>query len=201
MRNIEELQSNLGHIDLYLLDQILKNRYDKGDSILEAGCGHGRNLGLLLRLGFDVHALDKDPERVLYCQTLFSDVQDKIRQGDLVKMPYSSGQFHHIISSAVFHFSESEAHFRQLFGEHMRVLRSGGTIFIRMTTAFGLDPKNNIPKGNGKYILPDGTERFLLSYTELYSLMNEYNLKLVEPVKTVNVHEMRAMGLIILQKN
>jgi SAM-dependent methyltransferase len=30
--------------DIYILDQILKNRYQTGDSILDAGCGNGRNL-------------------------------------------------------------------------------------------------------------------------------------------------------------
>ena len=149
MRNIEELQSNLGNIDLYLLDQLLKERYQKASSILEAGCGYGRNIDLIHRLGYDVSALDRNKECVLFCQDKFPQIRHQIILGDLENMPYPDEQFDHIISSAVFHFAESTDHFERLFGEHMRILRSGGTIFIRMTTAFGLDPRNKKPIADG----------------------------------------------------
>ena len=41
---IEKLQNDIGGIDLYLLDQILKKRYQRTERILDAGCGAGRNL-------------------------------------------------------------------------------------------------------------------------------------------------------------
>ncbi len=201
MQNIEELQSNLGHIDLYLLDQILKSRYSINDRILEAGCGHGRNIALFHRFGFPIYGLDADAERVEYCQQLFPDMKERLLQADLLNIPFPNDYFDHIISSAVLHFSDSTTHFKSLFEEHGRVLRSGGSFFIRMTTAFGLDPQNKKALGAGKYRLPDETERFLLEYADLYELMEEHGFGLLEPIKTVNVHEMRAMGVIVLQKN
>ena len=38
------LRNELGDIDIYLLDQILRGRIGPGDRVLDAGCGSGRNL-------------------------------------------------------------------------------------------------------------------------------------------------------------
>ena len=200
MRNINELQSNLGHIDLYLLDQILKERYKPGDYILEAGCGHGRNIRLLDNLGFDVFGVDLNEERILYCQELYPLIADKFTVADLTTTNFENDKFDHIISSAVLHFAESTEHFEKMFNEQVRILKKGGTFFIRMCTAFGLSAESLIPLSSNQFLLPDDTKRFLLTYPLLYRMMEKYNLNLLDPVKTVNVHEMRAMGVIILQK-
>ena len=56
--------AQLGQIDIYLFDQIVKGRIAEGDTILDAGCGHGRNLVYFLRSGFNVLAADSDPDSV-----------------------------------------------------------------------------------------------------------------------------------------
>ena len=50
--SIKELNHLLGNIDIYLLDQILKDRFKKSFKILDAGCGEGRNLIYFVRNGF-----------------------------------------------------------------------------------------------------------------------------------------------------
>ena len=50
--------SELGNIDIYLLDQLLKGRIHSGSTILDAGCGNGRNIEYMIRHGFDVSAID-----------------------------------------------------------------------------------------------------------------------------------------------
>ena len=45
----ETIQSLVGNTDIYLLDQIMKERYKRGESILDAGCGEGRNLHWFLK--------------------------------------------------------------------------------------------------------------------------------------------------------
>ena len=40
-----------GQIDVYLFDQILRGRIAPGMTVLDAGCGRGRNLVFLLRQG------------------------------------------------------------------------------------------------------------------------------------------------------
>lgn len=41
-------------MDIYLLDQIMKGRYDKEDIILDAGCGEGRNLRWFVEMDHDI---------------------------------------------------------------------------------------------------------------------------------------------------
>jgi 2-polyprenyl-3-methyl-5-hydroxy-6-metoxy-1,4-benzoquinol methylase len=55
-----ELKSELGKIDIYLLDQIMKNRYNDFDLILDAGCVSGRNLTIMNQLGFKVYGCDQN---------------------------------------------------------------------------------------------------------------------------------------------
>ena len=60
----EQLQQQLGNIDIYLLDQILKGRFEKGMRILDAGCGGGRNLVYLMQAGYDVYGVDSNFEAI-----------------------------------------------------------------------------------------------------------------------------------------
>src|SRR5450755_3248362 len=58
------LQEQFGSIDIYLFDQLLKGRISPGMRILDAGCGSGRNLVYFLRQGYEVYAVDADPQSV-----------------------------------------------------------------------------------------------------------------------------------------
>ena len=53
---------------------------------------------------------------------------------------------------------------------------------------------------NGVYFLPDETERFLLTRTLLNELLEKHQLSLLEPVKSTNVHDLRSMTTLMLQK-
>ena len=54
-----DLREHFGAIDVYLFDQLHRGRISKGQRILDAGCGKGRNLHYLLREGFDVYGADE----------------------------------------------------------------------------------------------------------------------------------------------
>ena len=44
----DDLIAALGHTDIYLLDHFMKGRLTEPQRVLDAGCGAGRNLDLLL---------------------------------------------------------------------------------------------------------------------------------------------------------
>ena len=46
------IREEFGDIDIYLFDQLLKGRLDASMSLLDAGCGGGRNLYYFLRNGY-----------------------------------------------------------------------------------------------------------------------------------------------------
>jgi SAM-dependent methyltransferase len=69
-----ELQPSFGGIDIYLFDQLLRGHITPGMRLLDAGCGSGRNLAPLLRLGFDVSATDEDRRAIDAVRRLAANV-------------------------------------------------------------------------------------------------------------------------------
>src|SRR4051812_18370248 len=59
-----ELRSLLGQADIYLIDQLLRGRFDARRRMLDAGCGDGRNLVYFLQRGFACFGIDREPAAV-----------------------------------------------------------------------------------------------------------------------------------------
>jgi len=59
-----DLREQFGQIDIYLFDQLLRGRISPGMRILDAGCGHGRNLVYFFREGYELFGVDEDPRRM-----------------------------------------------------------------------------------------------------------------------------------------
>ena len=58
------LFEQFGDIDVYLFDQLLKERITPAMRVLDAGCGDGRNVDYLLHQGADVFGVDTSPDAV-----------------------------------------------------------------------------------------------------------------------------------------
>ena len=201
-----QLNSLLGNIDIYLLDQILKGRFNKDMKILDAGCGEGRNCIYFLHQGYQIFGVDANPIAIQMARTYAQTIQpsyDTLRfQKSLVEeMPFHKGAFDAVISSAVLHFAQNKSQFDKMLAEMMRVLKPGGVFFLRMTTSMGGIKEQSPELGDGVYLLPDGSERYLLTPELEQELMHTYRLKYLEPPKSVLVHGLRAMGVFVWEKN
>lgn len=197
MHDITQL---LGHTDIYLLDQIMKGRYTTTDTILDAGAGGGRNLHWFVREGCTVYATDRSPEALEALRDNYPGLPlAHISLAPVEQLPFPDAFFDHIICSAVLHFAENTDHFEKMFAEMVRVLRPGGSLFIRATTDAGL-PVAPQALGQGRFFLPDGTERFLITRAHLDQLLQRHELELLEPFKTVLVEDLRSMAVIVLGK-
>ncbi len=197
---IKDIQNQINKIDLYLLEQILKGRYLEGEKILDAGCGTGRNIELFLKNDFKVYGVDRNPEVIdLLNKTNLVTIDNKFQVAELDKLPFEDGFFDHIICNAVLHFAEDTNHFFQMFQELLRVLKTKGSMFIRMTSVFGIEGRVQL-LNNGVYKIPDGTNRFLLDNTILEKINTEFKVEFIEPLKTVNVNNKRSMSNLMLFK-
>jgi SAM-dependent methyltransferase len=119
--------------------------------------------------------------------------------GKLEEIPFHSLAFDAVICSAVLHFAADETHFWEMMNEMLRVLKPGGILWFRMTTAFGGMKKESREIGGGKYLLPDGSERFLITQEHVDKLL-EKGLRLLEVPKSVLVHGQRTMGVFVFEK-
>jgi hypothetical protein len=83
--------------------------------------------------------------------------------------------------------------------EMIRVLKPTGQLFIRAASDIGLQEKT--PQGEqGRYLLPDGSTRYLMSDILIQEIVEKNGLKFIEPIKTTNVNNLRCMTTLILEK-
>jgi tellurite methyltransferase len=175
----------------------MKGRYKAGDTLLDAGCGYGRNLHWFLRNKVVIYGIDQDVHAIHDLQLRHPAVAERFRSSAVEKIPFENDRFDHIISSAVLHFAKDAGHFRQMMGEMVRVLRPSGSLFIRMTSDIGIEDKVRLV-GDGVYDIPDGSRRFLLTRTLLGDVMLQHGLSFLEPLKTVNVNDVRCMSTVVV---
>ena len=199
-----DLREQFGNIDIYLFDQLLKGRITSSMSILDAGCGDGRNLIYFLRHNFDVYAVDSNPQSIQQVRMLASSLAPNLPSqnfliADVAEMPLPSEKFDLVISSAVLHFANGEQHFDKMLDEMWRVLKTGGMLFARLASSIGIE-KLVKPAGSGRYLLPDGTERFLVNEQMLAAATERLKANRVEPLKTTNVENLRCMTTWVVSK-
>jgi SAM-dependent methyltransferase len=199
----DTIQQTFGNIDIYLFDQLLKGRYDKAKMVLDAGCGSGRNLFYFLRNGYAVFGVDPDPRAVKAVKALSAALApDNSQENFLVcsaeDLPYGEETFDLVICSAVLHFAQDEQHFDAMLRCMFRVLKPGGYFFARLASDIGIEALVK-PIGNGRYLLPDGSERFLVNEQTLLRYTAELGV-LYEPIKTTNVQNHRCMTTWCVQK-
>ncbi|ASU33092.1 class I SAM-dependent methyltransferase [Mucilaginibacter xinganensis] len=191
------LQQLYGNIDIYLFDQLLKGRFDGCQKVLDAGCGGGRNLVYFLRNGFDVYGIDPNPEAIDAVAELAGMLAPDIpasnfQIGAAEDLPFNDATFDLVISSAVLHFAADTSHFENMLRSMWRVLKPGGYLFARLASDIGIETLVN-QLGNGRYLLPDGSERFLVNEEMLLAYTSDLNGQLFEPIKTTNVQNLRCM--------
>jgi tellurite methyltransferase len=198
------LREWFGEIDIYLFDQLLKGRFIEGMAVLDAGMGGGRNIIYLMRSGFNVFGVDESAESVETVRRLADRVAPHLSTGNfrterVEAMSFDDASFDWVISSAVLHFARDEEHFQQMLLEMWRVLKPGGIFFARLASTIGIENRVR-PVGNRRFHLPDGSVRFLVDEEMLMSVMEELGGAQLEPLKTVNVQNMRCMTTWCLRK-
>lgn len=196
------IQEQFGQIDIYVFDQILRGNIEPGMRVLDAGCGYGRNLVHLLRVGCEVFALDEDAEAVEHVRRLSASLQtglpaENFLVGSIEQMPFPSGFADVVLCNAVLHFARDERHFRAMLAELWRVVKPGGMLFCRLGSRIGMDFQRL--RGN-VFLIPDGSEWFLVDEQMLLGLTEEMNAVLVDPLKTTIVQDYRCMTTWVLRK-
>ncbi|HXG55129.1 MAG TPA: class I SAM-dependent methyltransferase [Vicinamibacterales bacterium] len=192
----QELRQQFGEIDIYLFDQLARGRFDGRTRILDAGCGAGRNLPFFLAHGFEVHAIDADAQAIAAVERLGPGID--ARRGELDRLPWEAGSMDAVIASAVLHFARDEAHFDLMVQELWRVLRPNGLFFARLASSIGIEPW--LGGATGRMRLPDGSARFVVDEAMLLAMTDRLGGTLLDPLKTTNVQNQRAMTTWVVGK-
>ena len=193
----EDLRREFGDIDIYLFDQLHRGRIVEGMTVLDAGCGRGRNLVYFLRRGFDVWGTDGDEGAIAAVRAQAATLApvlpaNRFRVEPVERMSFDDETFDVVISSAVLHFARDDAHWDAMLREMWRVLKRGGLFFARLATDLGHEARVR-PLGNRRFIMPDGDERFLVDEAYVMEATRRVRGTLVDPLKTSVVQGTRSM--------
>lgn len=199
-----DIQARFGQIDIYLFDQLLRGRVPPGARICDAGCGAGRNLVYLLRGGYDVRAVDRDAAAIHAVRSMAATLApalpiDNFRVEPVEKMSFPDRSVDFVISSAVLHFARDDEHFEAMLRECWRLLARNGAFFCRLASSIGIESRVRAV-GSGRFILPDRSERYLVSEARLMELTAELGGELLDPLKTTLVQNQRSMTTWVMRK-
>jgi len=181
--------TDLQGTDIYLIDQILKRRLSAGQKILDVGCGSGRNLGILEKLGLDIHGVDLNPSAIEQCQNSLTTFSiDKFFCGDILELPFPTHHFDVVLCNALFHFAPDKQTFMKWANKSWEVLKPGGLFFSRLSTKIGL-PHAQPPGFN-----------YLADEIDITELEQAWGAKRLDPLKTTLVESSRTMTTWVLIK-
>jgi len=204
-----DLRAWFGGIDLYLFDQLLKGRLKPPMRVLDAGCGTGRNLTYFLRSGFEVCAVDEDEDALDHVREMAAELApglpadrfrpERFRVEKIEAMSFPPESFDLVICNAVLHFAEDEAHFQRMLDGLWQATAPGGMLFMRLASSIGIEDRLDRLE-NGRYRMPTGGEWFLATEAKLLLATQRLGGDMVEPLRSVNVQNLRCMTTWILRK-
>ena len=202
---MSELVEQFGAIDIYLFDQLLRGRIGRGMRVVDAGCGSGRNLVYFFREGYEVFGADSDPQAVESTRRLAASLAqgrpaDNFRVEAVEEMSFPSGFADVVLSSAVLHFARGDEQFLAMLNGTWRVLKPGGMLFCRLASSIGMEQQVR-RIGGRRFLLPDGSERYLVDAELLDKLTGELGARLMDPLKTTVVQNQRCMTTWVVRKS
>jgi len=200
--------SALAEVDIYLLDQVMRGRITASDTVVDAGCGYGRNLEFLLRLGCRVFGIDRDPDAVSAARSLAAKLSaghpaDGFRMEAIEHMTVPDGVADVVVCSAVLHFARDEGQFDAMLAAMWRTLRPGGLFFCRLATTIAIEAAGGavrLQAGERIYRLGDGSTRYLPDEDQIMQAMARLGGQLVDPLKTTVVQGQRCMTTWVMRK-
>lgn len=195
-----DLNEELGRIDIYLLDQVMRGTIPPGARILDAGCGAGRNLVYFVRSGHEVYGIDTNPDAVASARSLAPHLTDEhFSVGAIESMTPPKPPVDVVICSAVLHFSRDDDHFWAMLHAMWNALAPGGLFFCRLGSTIGMEDRCRHVDGR-RFVSPDGVERYLVDEALLVDATKTLGGRLVDPLKTTVVQNQRCMTTWVARK-
>jgi SAM-dependent methyltransferase len=136
----ERIQNLVGYADMHVLEQFMKGLFRVGSTLLDAGCGEGRNLHLFVDSGVRYFGLDTDRRALkmarTYLRSTDSTFDDELLQrGRLSNNHFPDACFDAVLLISVLHHCADIQEFRQELTGLKRILKPGGTVIIKMNTS------------------------------------------------------------------
>lgn len=182
--------------DFRIISKLEKIINKKDLNVLDHGCGGGRHSEAVLKMGFNLKAIDINSEMIshtkLKIQKLgFKNVDSIVRRGSIIELPFDFQEFDIVISTGVLHQSKTLEEYKKAISEISRVLKNRGKILLNIFTNKLIE--EDFEKIEGQeftYKTKEGLIMTLLNKELFYEIMLNYNLileeELIEEIKVEN---------------
>ena len=113
----------------------LKWKKDNLNTVLDLGCGIGRNALYMARIGFNVHAFDLSKEGLsqLFREAKLQNLDIKIKIGDMLNLPYDDNFFDCLLAFHSIYHTDYYG-LKKVVSEIQRVLKKNGEIYITLNS-------------------------------------------------------------------
>jgi len=124
--NKEWKRFDVSRVRIWMEVQKFAAKLQKDSTLLDVGCGNGKNIKYMLDNGIRASGMDFSEKLVQVCLKKGLDA----KYGDVLAIPYPDDQFDNIISIAVIHHLQKETDRIRAINEMIRVCKPGGKILI-----------------------------------------------------------------------
>jgi 2-polyprenyl-3-methyl-5-hydroxy-6-metoxy-1,4-benzoquinol methylase len=174
--------------DIYLLDLVLRGTIRPNASVLDIGCGAGRNLPFLAHAGATITAVDANPSTVAACSQLLAQMPGS-HTCKIATLPNLglNQQFDAVVCIAVLHFAPDQSAFHTWADACWQHLLPGGVFLARFST---------------RIALPEVAAHFAYRPTlnDIETCEKRWKATRIDPLKTTLVEEKRVMSTWTLSK-
>ena len=195
---LDDINNYFGDMDLFLMDWILKGLLPESGTVLDVGCGDGRNGLYFIKNGYKYVGLDHDSAQIQlirYLSQSFQGVDCEFLDSD-IRTFVSPEKFDIIVCSRMLHFASDDLDFQLIWSRFVECLSPGGIIYLSMDSAIDSTLTKKIDENNHEF--PDGKLRFVLTEERLKFIKKGFEE--IEPLKTVVHHKQRAQSFLLLRK-
>jgi SAM-dependent methyltransferase len=148
------------------LSKHFSEAFNTGLKVLDIGCGSGRDLAVLHKLGYNAYGVDPTLKFVVLAQEIHPELKDCIIQGSLPDLPIPfNGEFNGVLCSAVLMHIEVE----QLLAAAKAIkscLRVAGRLLFSVPCK-RLDVVAENRDQNGRLFIPNQADRLKAIFEEL----------------------------------
>lgn len=131
-----------------------KSRYKRA-RILDMGCGDGRNLPLLLDLGFEVHATEFSPTVVHALEEMSRELKWPVRfaVGLNSNLPYPDHYFDYMLCCASCYYLADQVSWPQVRTELARVLKPSGLMIANFCDEDNFILRDSVRQEDGSFLI------------------------------------------------
>lgn len=147
----------------------------KNKKVLDVGMGFGFEIIDKYRQGYSCYGIDLDRSRIEKTNEMFqkNNVEAVLKVGTATKIPFSKNIFHEVICSHVIeHVKDDKKCLKEIF----RVLKRGGTLYLRVPNIHNLHTKFHLCIGS-KYPYTDRTHIREYDRYQVLNLINDVGFK------------------------